>query len=117
MTNSIFSKAMIAVAAIAVTTTGFSAAASAQSRVTRTAVVEYSDLDLTTDAGRSTFNGRIKGAVRRVCGTHNARVLYEARDHSNCVEEANLSAKRASVTIMAAAATGKPLQTAMVVKN
>jgi len=117
MTNGIFNKAMIAAAVVAVTMAGFSATASAQNRVTRSAAVQYVDLDLTSAEGQATLQGRIKGAVRKVCGSYYSRNLSEALDHRNCLEEANLSAKRATVTIMAAAATGKAVQTAMLISN
>ncbi len=117
MTNTIMSKTLMAAAAVALTTVSFASTANAETRITRTAVVDYSDLDLNSDEGRSTFQGRIKGAVRKVCGTFSIRQLNERKDHSNCVDEANLSAKRASVTIMAAAAAGRPIETAMAFKN
>lgn len=117
MTHSIFTKAACAAAAIAVTVTGFSASANAQNRTARTAVVQYADLDLNSADGRSTLQGRLKGAVRKVCGSYDPRSLVDMQDHSTCMEEANASAQRASVTIMAAAKSGKPVETAMVISN
>ena len=117
MTNSIFTKTLCAAAALALTATSFSNTASAQSHTTSTAVVNYSDLDRTSDVGRATFEVRIKGAIRKVCGSYDTRNLKDSMDHRNCVDEANLSAKRASVTVMAAAAAGTPIETAMVINN
>ncbi|AMO72932.1 UrcA family protein [Sphingorhabdus sp. M41] len=117
MSNSIFTKTLCAAAAIAVTATGFSASASAQSRVVRTAVVDYADLDLNSEDGQSTLQGRLKGAVRKVCGSYDAKSLVDMQDHSVCMNEANASAQRASVTIMAAAKSGAPVKTAMVISN
>ena len=106
MKSNIFSKSLFAAAAVAVTTIGFSASAQAGSRTERTAIVEYGDLDLTSEDGKATFNGRVKGAVRQVCGTYDSKNLVDQRDHSVCMDEANLSASRASVTILAAAQSG-----------
>jgi len=117
MTNSIFTKALCAAAAIAVTATGFSASANAQNRAMRTAVVDYADLDLNSDDGQSTLQGRLKGAVRKVCGSYDPKSLIDMQDHGTCMKEANASAQRASVTIMAAAQSGKPVETAMVISN
>ena len=117
MSNSIFTKSLCAAAAIAVTATGFSASAHAQSRVKRTAVVSYADLDLTSDDGRSTLQGRLKGAVREVCGSVETKSLVDVQDHGMCMKEANASAQRASVTIIAAAKAGKLVETAMVINR
>ena len=117
MTNSIVTKALCAVAAVAVSMTSLSASASAQSHTVRTAVVEFGDLDLTSAEGKATLDGRLKGAVRQVCGGYDSRNLVDAADHRNCVDEASATAKRASVTLIAAAATGAPLQTSMVLSN
>jgi len=106
MKTNIFSKSLFAAAAVAVTTIGFSASASAGNRTERTAVVEYGDLDLTTEDGKATFNGRIKGAMRKVCGSFDAKSLVDQRDHSACMDQAQQSASRASVTILAAADAG-----------
>ncbi|WP_373490718.1 UrcA family protein [Parasphingorhabdus sp.] len=117
MTNNIFSKTLCAAAAIAVTATGLSASANAQNRTVRTATVQYADLDLNSEDGQSTLQGRLKGAVRKVCGSYDAKNLIDAQDHGTCMAEANASAQRASVTIMAAAKSGKPVETAMVISN
>lgn len=106
MKTNLFNKSLFAAAAVAVTTVGFSASANAGSRTERTAIVEYGDLDLTSEDGKATFNGRVKGAVRQVCGTYDSKNIVDQRDHSACMDEANLSASRASVTILAAAEAG-----------
>lgn len=114
MTN-IFRKSLITAAAIAVSATGLSTAANAQSHSIRTTTVEYGDLDLTSVEGVQTFEGRIKGAVRKVCGGYDSRSLADMADHGKCTQEANMSAKRASVTIVAAAEAGTLQETAMVI--
>ena len=117
MSNTLFTKALCAAAAIAVTVTGFSASASAQNRTVRTATVSYSDLDLNSEDGQATLQGRLKGAVRKVCGSYDSKNLIDIQDHDTCMDQANASAQRASVTIMAAAKSGKPVETAMVISN
>ncbi len=117
MSNTLFTKALCAAAAIAVTATGFSVSANAQSRTERTATVDYADLDLNSDDGQATLQGRLRGAVRKVCGSYDPKNLVDTQDHGSCMEEANASAQRASVTIMAAAKSGKLVETAMVISN
>ncbi len=113
MTNSIVTKALCAVAAVAVSMTSLSASASAQSHTVRTAIVEYGDLDLTSAEGKSTLDARLRGAVRQVCGGYDSRNLFEVADHSNCVKEARASARRATVTLIAAAEAGELTETAI----
>ena len=117
MSNTIFTKALCAAAAIAVTATGFSASAHAQTRTVRPAVVDYADLDLNSHDGQATLQGRLKGAVRKVCGSYDPKNLVDVQDYGVCMTEANASAQRASVTIMAAAKSGKPVETALVISN
>ncbi|QJB70044.1 UrcA family protein [Parasphingorhabdus halotolerans] len=117
MTKTLLNKALMAAAAVAITTTGFAASASAQNRTVRSVAVDYSDLDLVSAAGKATLQGRIKGAVRQVCGSYDSKSLRDMADHGNCMEQASNSAQRATVTIMAAAAAGKPIKTALLVKN
>ncbi len=117
MSNNIFTKALCAAAAIAVSATGFAAGASAQSRIERSAVVDFADLDLTTADGQTTLEGRLKGAVRKVCGSYDSKNLTDMQDHGICMEQATASAKRASVTLMAAVKAGKPVETALVVSK
>ena len=117
MSNSAFTKTLCATAAVAITVTGLSASAQAQNRIVRTAIVSYADLDLNSDDGRSTLQGRLKGAVRKVCGGYDPKSLVDMQDHGSCMEQANASAQRARVTIMAAVAAGEPIETAMVISN
>jgi UrcA family protein len=106
MRNSIFTKGLFAAAAIAVTATGFSASASAQNRITRSVEVSYADLDLTSVDGQDALDGRIKGAVRQVCGAYDSKNLKDMADHKGCVQEAKMSAKRAKVSLIARAEAG-----------
>lgn len=106
MKNSILTKGFFVAAAMAVTATGFSASASAQGRTTKSVEVSYAGLDLTSADGRATLDGRIRGAVRQVCGSYDRRDLYEMTDHRSCMQEANFSAKRAKVSLIAKAEAG-----------
>ncbi len=117
MKLNIMNKSLCAAAAFAMTAAGFAASANAQNRITKTAEVQFGDLDLTSDDGKATFQGRIKGAVRQVCGTYDAKSLVDSQDHGNCMQEAKLSAKKASVTILAAAEAGKLTETAMLIRK
>ena len=117
MSNIIFTKALCAAAAIAVSATGFSVSASAQNRTQRSVEVSYADLDLNSEDGQATLQGRLKGAVRKVCGSYDSKNLVDLQDHGACIQEAKASAQRASVTIMAAAKSGKPVKTAMAISN
>ena len=117
MAKSIFTRTVLAAASATLVATGLSAAANAQSREVRTALVEYGDLDLTSDEGKATLDSRIRGAIRTVCGTFDARVIPDRLDHSRCWEEASLSAQQASVTIIAAAVAGELKETAMVIRR
>lgn len=106
MNMNLINKSLFAAAAVAVSTIGFSASANAENRIIRTAVVQYGDLDLTSETGKATFNRRVKGAVRKVCGSYDSKSITDQRDHSACMDEAQQSASRASVTILAAADAG-----------
>ncbi|MEH6758014.1 MAG: UrcA family protein [Parasphingorhabdus sp.] len=114
MKNSIWSNAIVA-AALAVTATGFAASASAQNRISKSVEISYADLDLTSATGQATLDGRIKGAVRQVCGSYNSKDIRDTADHRGCVEEARLSAKRAKVSLMAKVKAGEASQSAMVI--
>lgn len=117
MPNSVITKSLCAAAAVAITVAGFSASAQAQNRIVRTAIVNYADLDLNSEDGQSTLQGRLKGAVRKVCGGYDPKSLVDTQDHGSCMEQANASAQRAKVTIMAAVAAGEPVETALVISN
>ena len=117
MLKSVYTKGLAAAVAITVSATGLSATANAQSKTVRTAVVHFEDLDLNSTEGQETLAGRLKGAVRQVCGGFDNRSLADMRDHKSCTNEANLSARRAKVEILAAAKAGKPVETAMVISR
>ena len=115
MKNSIWSKTIVAAAAFAITATGFAASASAQNRITKSVEISYADLDLTSADGQATLDGRIKGAVREVCGSYNIKDLRDMADYRGCVQEARYSAKRAKVSLIAKAEAGSHPQGAMII--
>ncbi len=117
MTKSIFPRTVLAATSAILVATGLSSAANAQWREVRTATVEYGDLNLLSDEGKTALQGRIKGAIRSVCGTYDTRSVRDRMDHSQCWEEASMSARQASVTIMAEAEAGKLKETAMVIRR
>ena len=117
MTRSIFPRTVFAATCAILVAAGTSTAANAQWREVRTATVEYGDLNLLSDEGKTTLQGRIRGAIRSVCGTYDTRSIKDRMDHSHCWEEASTSARQASVTIMAEATAGKLKETAMVIRR
>lgn len=117
MKRSIFPRTVFAATCAILVATGTSTAASAQWREVRTATVGYGDLNLLSDEGKATLQGRIRGAIRSVCGTYDTRSIKDRMDHNQCWEEASTSARQASVTIMAEAAAGKLKETAMVIRR
>jgi UrcA family protein len=54
-----------------------------------TAQVAYGDLDLGTQAGINTLNGRIRRAADRVCGDNRGAAMEELRCRSNAIAGAN----------------------------
>ena len=56
-------------APMALTGLSVPAAASDDDGESRTAIVRYGDLNLSTDEGRETLTSRVKFAVRQVCGS------------------------------------------------
>lgn len=117
MAKWIFTRTVFAAASVTLVATGLSVAAHAQPREVRTAIVEYGDLNLRSDEGKTTLQGRIRGAIRTVCGTYDTRAVREMMDHRRCWEEASMSAQQATVTILAAAAAGELQETAMVIRR
>lgn len=75
-------------------------------RTLRSVEVKFVDLDLTTAAGASTLESRLKSASRKVCGTPENATLRERIAHRECVSETMASGKRALVTLVARAEAG-----------
>ena len=96
-------KAILSAVALSVAAVGVAVPANAE---TRSVKVEYGDLDLASAEGKTTLQGRLKGAVRTVCGAADNRNLKEIADVSNCEAQANQTARKAVVTIMAASQAG-----------
>lgn len=75
--------------------------------------VAYGDLDLGSAAGAATLNGRIKAAVRQVCGTGSSRSLAEFQSIHRCrvaarasaLPQVNLALARAGVGSVVVAAS------------
>ena len=73
----------------ALSVAAFTAPASAE---TRSVAVVVADLDLTTRSGMEELEGRIRGAVARICGRTQTRKVADGLDQKRCVEEATASA-------------------------
>ena len=64
--------------------------------------VHYSDLDLSSPAGRERLQVRIRQAVKHVCGSPRAFAIKERQDIIACTKQANLKAAPESAQIIAA---------------
>ena len=96
-------KAILSAVALSVAAVGVAVPANAE---TRSVAVQYGDLDLASAEGKATLKGRLKGAVRKVCGTADIRNQKESADVENCNVQANQTARKAVVTIMTASQAG-----------
>jgi UrcA family protein len=67
--------------------------AAAASSDPATHIVRYSDLDLSSQAGRATLDRRINHAVRMVCGTAASAALQDKLNVQKCYATARASAK------------------------
>jgi UrcA family protein len=67
--------------------------AAAASSDPATHIVRYSDLDLSSKAGRATLDRRINHAVRMVCGTAGSAALHDKLSVEKCYATARASAK------------------------
>jgi UrcA family protein len=63
-------------------------AQSADRLVTHSAVVTYSDLDLSNTAGARTLYRRIENTASRLCGPANGSGLAASREYRTCVQNA-----------------------------
>ena len=70
------------------------------------AKVAYSDLDLSTSAGKARFDKRLNAAIREVCQRPNATNLIASTDYNKCVAEARAETKK-SVSLALNGARGK----------
>lgn len=85
----------------------------ANAQDTRSVVVSYGDLNLSSPAAVKTLDGRIKSAARDLCGTNGSRDMIGNQLESSCNSAAVASAKpafdaavraaRAKVTVIGAA--------------
>lgn len=75
----------------------------------RSVEVAYGDLDLTTDAGASTLQQRVKRAVTKVCGTADVRNISEVQDVKRCRSEASARSSRDIALALESARSGERL--------
>lgn len=84
-----FNRALLSAAAL-----GLAAFAAPLAAQDNSAVVEFGDLDLTTEAGRATLDSRLTRAVRNVCGGYPSRTsLAQLGAYYSCVADARASYK------------------------
>lgn len=76
-------------------------------RSQRTVEVRVADLDLTSQAGKARLAQRIKTASHTVCSPEPTRSLIDKMDYNSCVDVAQTGGKRAMVTLIAQAESGK----------
>jgi UrcA family protein len=71
---------------------GFASPAHAADTGTRSVLVHYQDLDLTTDAGEAKLKARIAHIAERVCGPVDGRTLADREHFNACRDTAIASA-------------------------
>ena len=86
-TSSVLVKPVIAVAAVLLTMTTFSAHAELAQGETPQAIVRYGDLDLSTESGAQRLYERISAAAETVCPAADARELKRAQLARACQAE------------------------------
>jgi UrcA family protein len=77
--------------------------AQAELNAPRSVLVRYSDLDLKSDAGRTTLNKRISFAAGTVCGPADTLSYNSRRSVAACEERAIANASRGLVEVFASA--------------
>ena len=90
----------IATLALAVSATPAAAEPSIGAADTRIVKVYYNDLDLTSQAGVTTLEGRIRAAIRNVCGAPVNRELQAAQALKRCREGAQRFANRQLAAVL-----------------
>ena len=68
---------------------------------TTTITVPIADLDLSTEAGRATLEGRVRAAIVRICGTVEVRNIRQSADREKCRVETEASARAAIARVTA----------------
>lgn len=91
--------ALIVAALLVVPTVG-------QAATSNSVRVSYADLNLASDAGLATLEGRVAGAARQVCEIEDSRELVLARATHSCRTGAVASAQPALDAAVAAARKG-----------
>ena len=82
----------LAVSALTIVPTVASAETNSDGRlVTR---IAYSDLDLSTAAGKARLDQRINAAIEQVCQRPNAANLNASTDYNKCAAEARAATKK-----------------------
>ena len=82
------------------------APALAQEANVRSVAVSYADLDLGSEAGRATFDSRLRQAVRELCGTASSADLRGQNQVDACREELTARAAQQRDIALAGRQTG-----------
>ena len=82
-------KFIITSALTALSLVALSAPASAE---TQSVKVTYADLDLSSQAGMATLEGRIHAAAKKICGKIEVRKVGDGSAHQRCMDETQASA-------------------------
>lgn len=77
-----------------------------------TETVSYGDLDLSTDGGRAELDQRVRGAVKRVCGTADPRDVRAVQQRNRCLRTVTPAAEIAKQEAIASYQTKTELRLA-----
>jgi len=117
MTSLKRSSIRLALAALALACTAGVASAETPDHVTRSVVVQTSDLDLTTQAGAQTLSQRIDRATRQVCGPRPSSfgpgLRAEQRSYRECRASARTMAIAQAENVGVRFADARPFTLAM----
>ena len=75
--------------------------------------VSYRDLDLRTAAGRATLQGRLNGAVRKLCPRYYAVGIGEILERGRCLRQTSADARRQARIVIARASLEGTRDTAL----
>ena len=91
--SKLVSLALAAAAAFAAVSTSTPLFAAGPALVSETAAVSYRDLNLASVEGQEQLHGRVRAAVRKVCGVEKGPALAEHKAVQGCRSEAFASAR------------------------
>lgn len=99
-------KTITTLAAALVATLAATPALAQDAAPSRSVAVGYADLDLASEAGRRSFDNRLRQAVREVCGSASSADLHGQNRVDDCREELTARAARQRDIVLAGRQTG-----------